>query len=241
MNQFIKKKVFLHTGHIGDIIAFLPSFRLLNGTTLLVQDGEFMEPMKGFKFDTMKPLLESQGIETTMDTNGMCVDVDASKWREFYSDHLSLLNAQARFLGVIPKNGFMKIDAPWIKVKADPLTKGRVIFNRTPRYRNYEFPWNAVHKHFGDRALFVGTKREHEEYLREIGSIERYETKSCLDVAMAIEGADYFVGNQSSSFWIAAALQKPLLQETFAQAPNSIIEYKGATYCSDGKIDFDKL
>jgi hypothetical protein len=60
-------------------------------------------------------------------------------------------------------------------------------------------------------------------------------------VAKAISSADFFVGNQSSAFWIAASLMKPLLQETFPPCPNSIIKYDGATYCLDGIINFDKL
>jgi hypothetical protein len=241
MKPFLKKKVFLHTGHIGDIIAFLPAFQKLNGTTLLIQDGSHMEPMKGFKFDTLKPLLESQGIETTMQANGICVDVDVSGWRECYSDHLSLLDAQARFVGAIPRNKHFTIDSPWIKVSPDRLTKGRVIFNKTPRYPNHKFPWKDVVKHFNSKALFIGTPQEHKEFCALFGNVEYYKTESCLDVAKAIQGADFFVGNQSSSFWIAAALRKPLLQETFEPAPNSIVEYEGAWYCKDGKVEFDKL
>lgn len=198
-----------------------------------------MEPMKGFKFDTMKPLLESQGIETTMHARGISVDIDVTGWRECYKDDVSLLDAQARYLGVVPKkDGVFEIKKPWIKVEADPLTKGRIIFNRTPRYRNSKFPWKRVRDHFGDKALFIGTEAEHEAFCKEIGDIERYSTESCLDVAKAIQGSDYFVGNQSSSFWIAAALQKPLLQETFKPAPNSIVKYEGASYCADGLLPF---
>lgn len=200
-------------------------------------DGEWMEPMKGFKFNTMKPLLESQGIEVTMDSTGLHVDVDVSGWRNCYEDKLSLLDAQARYLGVVPKKtGHMHITEPWIKVSADENTKGRVIFNRTPRYRNLNFPWGKILKHFGNKSLFIGTDREYEDFLDKVGPIERYETENCLKVAEAIQGADFFVGNQSSSFWITAALQKPLIQEVFPPAPNSVVEYEGATYCLDGNL-----
>ena len=123
----------------------------------------------------------------------------------------------------------MQITEPWIKVNPDSNTKGRVIFNRTPRYRSPHFNWKHVYLHFRDRALFIGRKDEHEEFCNEIGYIEYYKTDSCLDVATAIEGSDFFVGNQSSSFWIAAGLRKPLLQET-CEVPNSIVKYEGAHY-----------
>ena len=241
-SPFRRNITFLHTGHIGDIIAFLPIYYALGGTKILVCDSDWMQPMSGYKYNSLKPLLESQGIEVNLNENTPCIDHDMTNWRECYDDHVSLLDAQARFLNIVDRRkGRMKIDKPWIKVEADPLTKGRVIFNKTPRYPNPLFPWEKVRKHFGDRALFVGTESEHEDFCNRYGSVEYYKTDSCLDVAKAIQGADYFVGNQSSSFWIAAALHKPLLQEVFTPAPNSIIKYDGATYSHDGIINFDKL
>jgi hypothetical protein len=241
-SPFIKKTVFSHTGHIGDIIAFIPIYKAMKGDFLLVVDDQGMAPMSGYKYDSLKPLLESQGIQSSMNADGRSIDYDMSGWRECYRDDISLMDSQARYMRVVPRdNGYMNITEPWIKVEADPSTKGRVIFNRSPRYRNERFPWKDVLKFFGDKALFTGTKEEHKEFCDLIGKIEYYKTPSCLEVARAIEGSDFFVGNQSSSFWIAAALRKPLLQETFVPAPNSIIPYEGAWYCLDGNIPFNKL
>lgn len=237
MQPFRKRKVFLHTGHIGDIIAFLPTFQKLEGTTLLVQDGEYMAPMKGFKFNSMKPLLESQGIEATMDSTGLCVDVDVSGWRLCYDDNVSLLDAQARFLKVVPrKTGHMEITEPWIKVDENPDGKGRVVINRSLRYHNDQFPWQRIVDKYRDRAVFIGTDEEHADFCFKFGSIDRYKTENCLEVARMINACDLFVGNQSSSFWIAAALRKPLIQEVFLPAPNSIVKYESAVYLFDDKI-----
>jgi len=241
-SPFIKQNVFSHTGHIGDIIAFIPIYRALHGDFLLVMDDQGMHPMSGYKYDSLKPLLDDQGIKSSMDAAGRSIDFDMSGWRECYKDDISLMDSQARYVNLVPrKDGHMTINEPWIKVIADPLTKGRVIFNRSPRYWNNTFPWKDVVKHFGSRALFIGTDYEHEDFCQRFGNVEYYKTPSCLEVAKAIEGSDYYVGNQSSSYWIAAALRKPLLQETFTPAPNSIIKYDGATYSFDGDINFDKL
>ena len=64
---FLTKPVrVMHTGHIGDIIAFLPSFQKLGGTHLVIKDEQpWMAPMSGFKYDSLKPLLESQGIKVS--------------------------------------------------------------------------------------------------------------------------------------------------------------------------------
>jgi hypothetical protein len=232
----------LHTGHIGDIIAFLPLYKAVNGKKLFVRDDPGMEPMSGFKYNTMEPLLLNQGIDVSFTNCCNGVDIDMTHWRAYYKDHISLTSSQARLMGLVnPSHGVWEYKEPWIDVEPDLLTKGRVIFNRTPRYRNPVFPWKEVHNHFGDRALFVGTPAKHELYEKEVAPIERYETSDCLAVARAIKGSDYFVGNQSSSFWIAAAMFHPLLQETFPYLPNSIVPYDRANYCTGPNIDFDSL
>ncbi len=234
----------VHTGHIGDIIAFLPLFRAVGGEVLAVRDDPGMAPMSGFKYDTLKPLLEHLRIRTLFFSGcGGSIHLDMGNWRECYQHNISLTDAQARYMGLVNRqNGHFEIKGPWIEVDPDPLTKGRVIFNRTPRYRNPNFSWTKVAKHFGDRALFVGTPDEHELYEREVGiPIERYETEDCLAVARAIRGSDFFVGNQSSAFWIAAAMFHPLLQEVDCVVTNSIVRYDGAQYAIDGHIDFSKL
>jgi hypothetical protein len=239
INPFQKGKVFRHTGHIGDIIAFLPSYQRLGGTKLLIQDESWMAPMSGYKYNSLEPLLKSQGIDVCLNCSVGPIDYDMSPWRECYEDHVSLLDAQARYIGLVQrKTGHLEISEPWIKVDPDPLTKNRVIFNRTPRYRNHNFPWDKVLAHFGKQSLFCGTEQEHNEFCMEVGDIEYYPTKSCLEVAQAIQGAELFIGNQSSSFWIAAALRKPLIQEVFTPAPNSIIKYEGAWYSFKGELPF---
>jgi hypothetical protein len=236
-NPFVKRVNFMHTGHIGDIIAFLPLYQALKGTHLIIRDETWMAPMSGFKYNSLKPLLESQGINVSFNEIVGSLNYDLSGWRECYRDDISLMDAQARYLNLVDRyKGHFKITGPWLKVDKNPKTEGRVIFNRTPRYRNVKFPWDQVLSHFGNKSLFIGTKEEYGAFLNEVGSIDYLPTKSCLEVARAIEGADFFVGNQSSSFWIAAALHKPLLQEVYTIAPNSIVKYEGATYCFDGKL-----
>jgi hypothetical protein len=233
----------VHTGHIGDIIAFLPLYKAAGGTKLYIRDDSGQIPMSGFKYDTIEPLLKHLGIDVEFNPSPQVVDIDMIHWRGSYKHNISLTDAQARSMRLVDPNvGHFEISGPWIEVEPDPLTKGRVIFNRTPRYRNPKFPWHYVAKHFGDKALFVGTDEEYALYQREVGvPIERYETADCLAVARAIKGSDFFVGNQSSSFWIAAAMFHPLLQETDAGCPNSIIPFSRATYYLDGKIDFSNL
>lgn len=233
----------VHTGHIGDIIAFLPLYKAIGGDKLIIRDDPGMAPMSGFKYQMLEPLLKNQGIDVEFNPYPNVVTIDMINWRGHYRNDISLTDIQARALCLVdPNQGFFEIKGPWLEVDPDPLTKDRVIFNRTPRYRNPNFPWKKVAKHFGDKALFVGTPDEHELYQKEVGvPIERYETADCLAVAQAIKGSDFFVGNQSSAFWLAAALHHPLLQEVFTPAPNSIVEYEGASYYKEGNLDLTDL
>ena len=240
-SPFEKKVTFLHHGHIGDIIAFLPIYYKLGGTNLVVCDATWGEPMTGYKYNSLKPLLENQGVQVDTSSN-YSIDYDLTNWRQCYRDNISLMDSQARFINVVDRNnGFFEITEPWLKVEKDPLTNGRIIFNRSPRYRNDKFPWKMLLAHYGSRAMFVGTDYEHKDFCEIVGNVEYYKTESCLDVAKAIEGSDLFVGNQSSSFWIAAGLRKPLIQEVYEPAPNSIIPYESSIYCFDGNINFDEL
>lgn len=241
-SPFLKKVTFRHTGHIGDIIAFLPSYFALGGTHLNITDDPWIQPpMSGFKYDSVKPLLESQGIHVTFN-QANSIDYDVAGWRECYEDKLSLLDAQARYLNIVDRRtGHMDVSKPWIKVEADPACEGKVIFNRSHRYRNEKFPWEKVVKHYSDNALFIGTPLEHEDFVMRFGDVPHYKTADCLAVAKAIAGCKLFVGNQSSAFWIAAALHKPLIQEVFPPDPNSQVKYKGAQYCFDEKITLPEI
>jgi hypothetical protein len=232
---------FLHTGHIGDIIAFLPSFKKLGGSRLVITDGKGFEPMRGFKYNSLAPLIQSQGIPIEFNPEPGQALLDMSNWRKCYEHEVSLSDVQARYCGAVSPEGHLEIKEPWISVEPDESTKGRVIFNRTPRYRNPEFDWAKVYKHFGEKALFVGTDEEHEEFENLFGAIERKKAADCLEVARLIQGSDFFVGNQSSACWIAMSLFKPLLQEVDLVVKNSIIPFDGAYYPRDGKIDFSVL
>ena len=196
-----------------------------------------MFPMSGFKYNSIKPLLESQGINVSFN-DANCVDYDMSGWRECYRDDISLADAQARYCGAIPKHGFLELNAPWIRVNGNPDTKRLVIFNRSPRYNNDLFPWHKLTEKYGEKAIFIGTQEEHSTFIKKFGFVEYFPTKDCLEVAQAIASCKLFVGNQSSSFWIAAALRKPLIQEVYPPAPNSIIKYPEAQYCFDGKVRY---
>jgi hypothetical protein len=236
-SPFVKKLTFLHTGHIGDIIAFLPIYYGMGGSHLVIKDGDsWMAPMKGFKYNSLKPLLENQGISVSFNDFNV-VDYDMTHWRECYEHHISLMDSQARYVNFVPKKtGHVKITEPWLKVDQDSNTLGKIVFNRSPRYHNPAFNWKRIHGAYHKNAVFIGTEYEYADFCRDVGEVEYYPTADCLAVARAISACSLFVGNQSSACWIAMGLMKPLIQEVYPPSPNSIIKYNGAIYGFDDKI-----
>jgi len=241
-SPFSRQVIVLHQGHIGDIIAFIPIYRKLGATRLLVTDASWGAPMTGYKYDSLKPLLDSQGIPSDLNVCKSSIDYDTTNWRECYEDHISLMDSQARYLNLVDrKNGHMEITEPWLKVEPNEDLRGKVVMNRSHRYRNDKFPWKKVVERYGNEAVFIGTDEEYDDFVQSFGKITRHLTKDCLEVAQAIAASKLYVGNQSSAYWIAAGLRVPLLQEVYETAPNSIIRYSGAVYCFDGNVDFESL
>jgi hypothetical protein len=235
-SPFIKTTTFLHTGHIGDVIAFLPIYYGLRGTRLVICDDPGSVPMSGFKYNSLKPLLINQGINVSFNDVSV-VDYDMTHWRECYEHHISLMDSQARFINFVPKGiGSVKITQPWIKVDQDSNIFGKIVFNRSPRYHNPAFNWKRIHEKYYKKAVFIGTEYEYADFCKNVGKVDYYPTSDCLEVARAINACSLFVGNQSSACWIAMALMKPLIQEVFPPTPNSIIKYDGAIFGFDDNI-----
>lgn len=193
--------------------------------------------MSGFKYESIKPLLERQSYITsvTFEDRPTGITHDTRGFRKHWGVG-NLIVMQAIELGQQPN--FEK----WLEADPNPATKGRVICCRSTRYRNYNFPWRKILKRIGDRAMFIGTDEEYNNFqtLNNV-HLERLHSGNCLDIANSIAGSDLFIGNQSSPFWVAAGLHHLCIQETNTWTPDSRVPYDGAYYCMDGWIDFDKV
>lgn len=60
--------------------------------------------------------------------------------------------------------------------------------------------------------------------------IEYVQTKTLLHLAEIIAGASLVISNQTCSWWIAAGLGVPIIQESWAHDSNSVIERPDCKY-----------
>ncbi len=223
-------KRFLHSGHIGDIIAFLPLMRKMGGGHIVVTDHNSTPQlmMDGFRYESLKPLLEQQDYITgvSFEKDPKNIDFNVCGFRKYWGTG-TIIEMQAKELGVEP------CIEKWLQVKPNLNLQGKIVCCRSTRYRNDLFPWRELIDKIRDRVVFIGVHDEYGDFVNRFGKVDRFLTNNCLDIAQAIAGSDMFIGNQSSPFWIAAGLYHPLIQETCLDVPDSIVNYNEARYWVD--------
>jgi hypothetical protein len=223
-------KRFLHSGHIGDIIAFLPLMRKLGGGHIVITDHNKTPQlmMEGFKYESLKPLLECQDYISgvSFEKHPTNIDFDVTGFRKHWGKG-TIIEMQAMELGVEP------CIEKWLQVEPNLNLQGKIVCCRSTRYRNNLFPWRELIDKIRDRVVFIGVHDEYGNFVQNFGKVDRFLTNNCLEIAQAIAGSDMFIGNQSSPFWIAAGLHHPLIQETCLDVPDSIVSYNAAHYWLD--------
>lgn len=228
--------IFFHSGDLGDICAMLPAVRQLGGGKIIIGHQEGVgnrEPMKGARFESLKPLLEIQPYIT-----GVEYDDDASYathnmalFRHDFRRWESLAHWQGRHVGITSLNV-----EPWLEV-GDVEKHGKVVISRSHRCHNPFFPWDELIGRHRHKVVFVGLESERAALQTDIGSaftIPYQPTENLLDLARFIAGSSLCIMNQSCPFWLAIGLGVDLIQETSDDTPNSIIERSNAIYTRTG-------
>lgn len=122
----------------------------------------------------------------------------------------------------------------WLEVEPSKETKGKIVINRTGRYRNETFPWDEVVLHYSHRLVFVGLHHEWREFCAYFGYVDFRPTENLLEVAQLIAGSELFIGNQSCANAVAEGLKHPIIQETSTIHPDCIFVRTNAQHVDTG-------
>jgi hypothetical protein len=237
------EKTFWMSGDIGDCIASMAVVRQLGGGRVIIGDHpkhkeRGWRKMSGGPYEALAPLLKTLPYVSSVEFDPYSTghDYDFSEWRQKYRRHRSLAHSQADYFDIA------NLDVkPWIIAISDSRTKGRIVVGRSPRYHNHSFPWIQAVKRYRDRLVFLGLKEEHaafEEMTKR--KVEFIPTKDFKEIAGLVSGCDFIIANQSSIGWVALAMGKKLIQETYIKAYDSRIDERDNQYVEVNHVIWPK-
>lgn len=235
------------TGDLGDCTYLLNLIRQIpNAPHTLCLRSSPLTKAKGPEgvqrmFDLLAPLVRLQPYiaEIKIIQPGDPADWKSEDFRQrHYTKGETLMQAHLNHLIRVHGIGQNFISSqPWIfGVEPAAKSKGRVVINRTGRYRNDTFPWTEIVAHYRNKLLFVGLKHEWREFIGNHGYVEFVETANLLEVAQLIAGSDLFIGNQSCAYALAEGMKHNTIQETHLEYPDCVYVRRNASYVADGVV-----
>ena len=233
-----KPLIFHHSGDMGDVIYSLATIKALGGGVLFVSPENRhpwprptrVQPSVEWA-ENFLPLVRHQDYIWFASYTGdlpSSVDVDLNRHRELYRTNGAekwdtLFRLHLKAFGVdYPEN------RPWLTVRNPCHDSARpIVVNRTPRYRNENFPWGDLLRQYSKQMVFIGTD---DEYLNFLGLgapdyiVPHIRTRNMMDAARVIAGCKLFIGNQSACMAVALGLMKPAVMEVWQGNPNCIFK-----------------
>ncbi len=218
---------FLHECDLGDIIVSLASVQAAGGGSYYIQNNPTAVKM-------LKPLIELQPYIRKCGAKLLWgIDKSFVEFRKNGHPYgVPLAELHAKWIDQ-PTD----LSKPWLFVPKDKKFNGKIIVNKTSRYNNPLFPWTGLVELLGDRMLFVGHDVEYASFCKRFGRIDRLIIKDYLQLAIAINSSDCFIGNQSSANAVAEGLKHRTIQEVCLWMPDCIYKRDNATFCYDGIIN----
>jgi hypothetical protein len=234
---------FGHSGDLGDIIYALPTIKATGGGILYLyfKPGKTWHGMDADRAASLRSLLI---LQPYIDDVIFCPegrppgapDHNLNGFRDHGRPGRNLADMHLATHGLGPEARY----APWLVVDV-PAPEAAVVFARSARCRNGDFPWKRVWETYRRAAGFVGTAEEHEDFCSSIGPVPRIPTANLLEVARVIAGSRLVVGNQSCPAAIAEGLKHPLILEVYPSLPNCCFERLGRINAWNGEIELPDL
>lgn len=237
--------IFRHSGDLGDIVYALPTVRAMGGGRIVVTPNGFTRVrMDANNYALIHDLLEYQSyIHKSEFTPDGVFNVDLDRFRSHWHLYHEFGKAIAAHVTDTFRVERRVLDEPWLTapIPVDPHLRVKVLFSRSLRYQNHNFPWKRIVQKYGKEAAFVGTKQEHEQFVASFGAVDYLVTPTLLELAKAINLCHLFVGNQSCPYAIAEGLKVNTIQETFVPDPNCRFVRENARYVAGDFLEAPDL
>ncbi len=230
-------KNYITIGTFGDTIYSLCAIKMQGGGNLYVKlnaIGDFIRNVVGWPsagegegrytqedYDFIAPLLKAQTylheVDIYTDQEDHCPQL-LDHWKFHVGERWqgNQTECYALALGLDIHDAKIRsqlLFQPWLS-RLEPLqVPGRpIVVNRTHRHLVGAdgSGWQGwIDNGLGDRAIFIGTKKEHEAFENNFKIKIHYQPVSdMLEMARFIQGSEMFIGNQSSALSIAIGLGK---------------------------------
>lgn len=227
---------FKHSGDLGDLWYSLPVLRYYGGGKIYLNiDGLKTRKYDGSKsglnhdlINMCRPLLEVQPYisECNIFNPEFKIDVDIDLFRTILRPEQNLCHKiLASFCVPLTES-----EIPWITCEARKISK--IVFSRSFRYRNPQVNYADLVKKYKFDSIFLGFKEEYDDFVNNFGYIPYYPIKDFLEMAEIINGAELFIGNQSSPMAIAIGMNKSFIQETSTMIADCKFDRANADYMS---------
>jgi len=219
---------FLACGQVGDLIHTLyvvKSMCLRDNAkaNIFISDISSQLPCCGnFTYDTSKTyedlkdfiLLQPYVNEfNILPPNYTEPHINLNTWRDYIEVILASSGGYTKCWSelMIEKFNIDKIDGPWIESNIDPNTVNKILIHQSDKRHNPNFNWDSVIIP-EEEYLFITTNiNEWNNFQNKRDNIKLYLKDTVSEIISAINSCKFFIGNQSSPFAIASALDKPRL------------------------------
>jgi hypothetical protein len=234
-NLYPDKVCFSHIGLIGDIIYAIPCMLALakgKKIELYLDISQSSMYPKDFKHHNenkilteksvafIRPLILSNPLFAVCEVhNGQAIDYDLNEFRRYPFDYRMGHICRWYFLTFAVNYDLGK---PWLNIDPDSAYKDEIIIARSFRYRAPTIDYSFLRSNAD--ISFIGLPDEYEDMKRSIPHLKHIIVSDGLQLARAIAGCRFFIGNQSFPFAVAEALKVKRVLEVCYQTPNVIVE-----------------
>jgi len=216
---------FYHSGEVGDIIYGLKAVKRVGGHLYIDKDlrlnhdatkDRIAYPNKivdDKQFSFIDSLIKNQSyIKSFQLGSPDNIDYNLNEFRKLIFNYQGV-----NFADLFIKSCNFEVDlndsyTPWIECKSKFVKPISVI--RVNRRTHKNFPWKAIADNYHSKMVFLGTKREHEEFVSFVNyDVEHYDSSNLLEICEVINGSSLFIGNCTSLSVCAEALKKNMIYE----------------------------